>query len=168
EEGEVELQINGKPVTVDAEPEMPLLWVLRDLLGMTGTKFGCGVAACGACTVRIDGQAVRSCVTPAGSVAGRKVQTIEALGAPGKPGALLVGWGVLPARSRLGSGSMMLPGETDVALNGWIKITPEGSVILAMPRSEMGQGVHTALPMLAAEELDVPMAAMRIEQAGPE
>jgi isoquinoline 1-oxidoreductase alpha subunit len=88
----VELHINGKPVTVDAEPEMPLLWVLRDLLGMTGTKFGCGVAACGACTVRVDGQAVRSCVTPVASVGGRKVQTIEALGAPGKPHPLQTAW----------------------------------------------------------------------------
>ncbi len=88
----MELEINGKPVTVDAEPEMPLLWVLRDRLGMTGTKYGCGVAACGACTVRINGQAVRSCVTPVGSVAGKKVQTIEALGAPGKPHALQLAW----------------------------------------------------------------------------
>ena len=88
----MELQVNGRPVTVDAEPEMPLLWVLRDLLGMTGTKFGCGIAACGACTVRVEGQAVRSCVTPAGSVAGKKIQTIEALGAPGKPHALQAAW----------------------------------------------------------------------------
>ena len=88
----MELEINGQPVTVDAEPEMPLLWVLRDLLGMTGTKYGCGVAACGACTVRVGGQAVRSCVTPVGSVAGQKVQTIEALGAPGKPHALQLAW----------------------------------------------------------------------------
>lgn len=80
--------------------------------------------------------------------------------------ALVVGWGVLPARSRIGIGSMMLPGEGDIALNGWIKINPDGTVILSMPRSEMGQGVHTALPMLAAEELDVPLSAMRIEQAG--
>jgi isoquinoline 1-oxidoreductase alpha subunit len=89
---EVELHVNGKPVTVDAEPEMPLLWVLRDLLGMTGTKFGCGIAACGACTVRVDGQAVRSCVMPVGSVAGKKVQTIEALGAPGQPHPLQAAW----------------------------------------------------------------------------
>jgi isoquinoline 1-oxidoreductase subunit alpha len=88
----VELQINGKAVTADAEPEMPLLWVLRDLLGMTGTKFGCGVAACGACTVRIDGQAVRSCVTPAGSVVGKRIQTIEALGSPAKPHPLQTAW----------------------------------------------------------------------------
>ena len=88
----MELQINGKPHAVDAEPEMPLLWVLRDLLGMTGTKFGCGVAACGACTVRVDGQPVRSCVTPAGAVVGKKVQTIEALGTPGKPHPLQTAW----------------------------------------------------------------------------
>lgn len=80
--------------------------------------------------------------------------------------ALVVGWGFVPQRSRVGVGPMMLPGEGDVALNGWIKINPDGSVVLAMPRSEMGQGVHTALPMLAAEELDVPLSAMRIEQAG--
>jgi isoquinoline 1-oxidoreductase beta subunit len=60
----------------------------------------------------------------------------------------------------------MLPGEGDMALNGWIKMLPDGAVVLAMPRSEMGQGVHTALPMLAAEELDVPLSAVRIEQAG--
>ena len=81
----MELNINGKTVQADADPAMPLLWVLRDVLNMTGTKFGCGVAACGACTVRVDGQAVRSCVTPASSLAGKRITTIEALGAPGKP-----------------------------------------------------------------------------------
>jgi isoquinoline 1-oxidoreductase subunit alpha len=88
----VELQINGKAVSVDAEPDMPLLWVLRDVLGMTGTKFGCGVAACGACTVRVDGQAVRSCVTPVSSVVGKRLQTIEALGTPSKPHPLQAAW----------------------------------------------------------------------------
>jgi isoquinoline 1-oxidoreductase subunit alpha len=88
----VELQINGKAVTVESEPDMPLLWVLRDVLGMTGTKFGCGVAACGACTVRVDGQAVRSCVMPASAVVGKRVQTIEALGTPGKPHPLQTAW----------------------------------------------------------------------------
>ncbi|HYF43571.1 MAG TPA: molybdopterin cofactor-binding domain-containing protein, partial [Ramlibacter sp.] len=80
--------------------------------------------------------------------------------------ALLVGWGVLPQRSRLGSGRLMRAKEGDVALNGWIKISADGGVVLAMPRSEMGQGVYTALPMLAAEELDVPLEKVRIEQAG--
>ena len=81
-------------------------------------------------------------------------------------GALVVGWGVQPARSRLGSPDNMLPTEGDMALNGWIKVMPDGQISLAMPRSEMGQGVHTALSMLAAQELDVPLAHIHLEQAG--
>ena len=88
------------------------------------------------------------------------------LTAAGATGGLVVGWGLLPQRSRLGSVRTMLKTEGDVALNGWIKIAADGGIIIAMPRSEMGQGVHTALPMLAAEELDVPLARVRIEQAG--
>ena len=88
----MELQINGKPMQVVAEPDMPLLWVLREVLDLTGTKFGCGVGACGACTVRIDGVAVRSCVTPVGTVAGKRIQTIEALGVPGRPHPLQAAW----------------------------------------------------------------------------
>ena len=84
----MELQINGKVLQVDADPAMPLLWVLRDVLDMTGTKYGCGVGACGACTVRVDGKPVRSCVTPASGMVGRRIQTIEALGTAGKPHAL--------------------------------------------------------------------------------
>jgi aerobic-type carbon monoxide dehydrogenase small subunit (CoxS/CutS family) len=71
--------LNGKPQSVDVNPNMPLLWVLRDTLGMTGTKFGCGMALCGACTVHIDGAATRSCVTPISTVAGKTVTTIEGL-----------------------------------------------------------------------------------------
>lgn len=88
----MQLQINGQPVEVDAEAAMPLLWVLRDMLEMTGTKYGCGIGACGACTVRIDGKAMRSCVVPVGSVLGHKIQTIEGLGTPSKPHALQVAW----------------------------------------------------------------------------
>jgi isoquinoline 1-oxidoreductase alpha subunit len=73
------LSINGESHTVDAPPDMPLLWVLRDLVGLTGTKFGCGIAQCGACTVHLDGQAVRSCVLPIAAVGERKVTTIEAV-----------------------------------------------------------------------------------------
>jgi isoquinoline 1-oxidoreductase subunit beta len=88
------------------------------------------------------------------------------LSAVGMGGALLVGWGVMPARSRLGGKALMLPKVGEIALNGWIKIAPDGAFVLAMPRSEMGQGIHTALTMLVADELDVPMSQMRLEQAG--
>ena len=84
----------------------------------------------------------------------------------GGVGALVVGWGVMPMRSRLGSPELMLAGAPGVALNGWIKISPDGTIVLAMARSEMGQGVHTALPMLVAEELEVPLNRVRIDQAG--
>jgi isoquinoline 1-oxidoreductase alpha subunit len=75
--------LNGKTQTVDVSTDMPLLWVLRDTLNMTGTKFGCGMALCGACTVHINGEATRSCTTPIASVAGKKITTIEGLSADG-------------------------------------------------------------------------------------
>lgn len=75
----IQFTLNGKPQTVDVSPNMPLLWVLRDTLGMTGTKFGCGMALCGACTVHIDGIAARSCITAISMVSGKKVTTIEGL-----------------------------------------------------------------------------------------
>lgn len=75
-----ELTINGKTQRVDVPPDMPVLWVLRDVIGLTGTKFGCGIAACGACTVHLDGQPTRSCVTPVSAVAGKQITTIEAIG----------------------------------------------------------------------------------------
>jgi aerobic-type carbon monoxide dehydrogenase small subunit (CoxS/CutS family) len=77
------LNVNGKQVSVDVEPDMPLLWVLRDELGLTGTKYGCGIAACGACTVHVDGQPVRACVMPASALEGKSITTIEALSKDG-------------------------------------------------------------------------------------
>src|ERR1700733_3562067 len=77
--------LNGKPATLDADPSMPLLWAVREVAGLTGTKFGCGMALCGACTVHLDGKPIRSCVAPLSIVAGRKVTTIEGLAsAPAK------------------------------------------------------------------------------------
>ena len=76
----IEFTLNGKRQSVDAVPQMPLLWVLRDVVGLTGTKFGCGVALCGACTVHLDGRPIRSCITPVASVVGKSVTTIEAIG----------------------------------------------------------------------------------------
>jgi isoquinoline 1-oxidoreductase beta subunit len=93
----------------------------------------------------------------------RRTWLLSGLGATG---ALIVGWGVLPARSRLGTPAMMLPTQGDVALNGWIKVRADGGVTLAMHRSEMGQGIHTALAMLVAEEMDLPLARIALEQAG--
>jgi isoquinoline 1-oxidoreductase alpha subunit len=80
----IKLNVNGAEREVDADPSMPLLWALRDLLGLTGTKFGCGMAQCGACTVHIDGEARRSCISPIGSLAGRKITTIEGLSPDGQ------------------------------------------------------------------------------------
>ncbi len=79
----IELTVNGKNHQVDADPEMPLLWVIRDLLGLTGTKYGCGEALCGACTVHLDGMPVRACVTPVRRAAGKPVTTIEGLSPTG-------------------------------------------------------------------------------------
>ena len=77
------LKVNGKAHELEVEPEMPLLWVLRETLGLTGTKFGCGIAQCGACTVHVDGRPVRACSTPVASAAGREVTTIEGLSTDG-------------------------------------------------------------------------------------
>src|SRR2546428_12621231 len=75
------LNINGRDVTVEVPADMPVLWVLRDVVGLTGTKFGCGIAACGACTVHLDRQPTRSCVTPVSAAVGKRITTIEAIGA---------------------------------------------------------------------------------------
>ena len=91
----MEVSINGQTQSLsdtEVDLRMPLLWVLRDVLSLTGTKFGCGVAACGACTVHVDGQALRSCVTPLSAVAGKSVRTIEALGSKEQPHPLQKAW----------------------------------------------------------------------------
>ena len=79
----IEFTLNGKAVALDAEPEMPLLWAIRDIAGLTGTKYGCGKALCGSCTVHVDGEAIRSCVYPVSAVTGKSVTTIEGLSADG-------------------------------------------------------------------------------------
>ena len=88
----IRLQVNGKPHNVDVPGDTPLLWTLRDEIGLTGTKFGCGMALCGACTVHVDGQPVRSCITPISTVANKKVVTIEAVGATPAGKALQAAW----------------------------------------------------------------------------
>lgn len=88
----MELVVNGTRLAVQADGAMPLLWVLRDVLNLTGTKFGCGVAACGACTVHLDGAAVRSCVLPVSAADGQRITTIEGLGTAQQPHALQQAW----------------------------------------------------------------------------
>jgi len=88
----ITLNVNGEPMDVDADPSTPVLWALRDTLGMTGTKFGCGVAACRACTVLIDGKATRSCVTPIAAVSNQKITTIEAVAASRVGKAVQTAW----------------------------------------------------------------------------
>jgi len=87
----ISLTVNGKPYNVDVAADMPLLWVIRDTIGLTGTKFGCGLSQCGACTVHLDGNAIRSCTTPVSLAAGKKVTTIEGL-SPNSSHALQVAW----------------------------------------------------------------------------
>jgi isoquinoline 1-oxidoreductase alpha subunit len=88
----ITLNINGKDVELDAPSDMPLLWVLRDVADLTGTKYGCGMALCGACTVHLDGQATRSCVTPVAAAVGRKLTTIEGVGADKVGHAVQAAW----------------------------------------------------------------------------
>ena len=88
----ITLSINGKSRTVDVDPETPLLWTLRDVLNMTGTKFGCGAGLCGACTIHIDGRPTRSCITPASAAAGTRITTIEAVGATSAGKRIQAAW----------------------------------------------------------------------------
>jgi len=88
----MELLVNGQVHQVDTDPEMPLLWVLRDIIGLTGTKFGCGISACGACTVHVDGVAERSCQLAVGDLQGTQITTIEGIGTPGAMHAIQDAW----------------------------------------------------------------------------
>jgi len=88
----ISLDLNGKLTQVDAEPDTPLLWVLRDYLNLTGTKYGCGMALCGACTVHLDGEPTRSCITPVSAAAGKKITTIEGIGAGSVGKAVQAAW----------------------------------------------------------------------------
>jgi len=102
-------KINGRSVRIDGPDDMPLLWALRDVLGMTGTKFGCGIGLCGACTVHVDGAATRSCITPIGSVAGKAITTIEGVGKTPAGAAVQRAWlaGQVPQCGYCQSGQIM-------------------------------------------------------------
>src|SRR5271156_5990838 len=114
-----QIKINGVEHTIDDDPEMPLLWAIRDVVGLTGTKFGCGVAQCGCCTVHVGDDAVRSCVTPVASVAGKSITTIEGLGTPEQPHPLQQAWvdEQVPQCGYCQSGQIM-------AISGLLKTNP--------------------------------------------
>src|SRR3954468_3009977 len=88
----ISLEVNGKKYDVDASPDMPLLWVIRENVGLTGTRFGCGLGQCGACTVHLDGSAVRSCVTPVSAVGAAPITTLAGLGSPERPHPVQAAW----------------------------------------------------------------------------
>src|SRR5436309_1358409 len=145
------LDINGKTVSLEVPADMPLLWVLRDELGLTGTKFGCGMALCGACTVHLDGTPTRACVTPISAAQGKKVTTIETID------ATPIGKRVVPATPAID-----VPRFNPTA---FVSIDQTGLITIVAHRSEMGQGVRTALPMAVADELEAEWSRVRVVQA---
>ena len=147
--------LNGKPATLDADPNMPLLWAVREVAGLPGTKFGCGMALCGACTVHLDGKAIRSCITPLSAVAGRKVTTIEGLAsAPAK--AVQAAWVELqvPQCGYCQSGQIMSatallesnPTPTDADIDGAMS----GNICRCGTYSRIRAAIHTAAGSIKA------------------
>jgi isoquinoline 1-oxidoreductase subunit alpha len=126
------IEVNGKAYVVDVDGDTPLLWILRDVLGMTGTKFGCGMALCGACTVHLDGVAIRSCITPIDSIGTSQITTIEAIGATATGAKVQKAWldrevvqcgycqsgQIMSAAALLASNSRPTDGEIDAAMSG--------------------------------------------------
>ncbi|MBV8501423.1 MAG: (2Fe-2S)-binding protein [Paucibacter sp.] len=151
----IEFQLNGRAVSVDADGDMPLLWALREKLQLTGTKFGCGMALCGACTVHVEGQATRSCITPVGSVAGKKVTTIEGIGASSVGKAAQKAWiavdvpqcgycqsgQIMSACSLLASNKKPSDADIDAAM--------AGNICRCGTYNQIRQAIHTAADQLA-------------------
>src|SRR6266853_1130755 len=182
------IKINGVDHSVDVDGDTPLLWVLRDVLGMTGTKFGCGMALCGACTVQIDGAATRSCITTTDSIGASEITTIEAIGATAAGGKIQKAWldrevvqcgycqsgQIMSASALLASNPHPTDADIDDAMSGnicrcgtYVRIAGDGQAILTMPYVEMGQGTYTSIPMLIAEELEVDLKQVQLEHAPP-
>lgn len=150
------LDINGKVQQVEVEPDTPLLWVLRDVLELTGTKFGCGIALCGACTVHVDGVAARACVVPVSAVAGRKVTTIEGIGATKTGKAVQQAWTshdvpqcgycqpgqIMSASALLAQNNAPSDADIDSAMNG--------NICRCGTYSRIRAAIHTAAGSLAS------------------
>jgi len=152
----ISLSINGRSHSVDVDPETPLLWVIRDSIGLTGTKFGCGISQCGACTVHIDGQATRSCVMPASQAVGKKITTIEGLANNGKLHAVQQAWvevGV-PQCGYCQSGQLMsaaaLLERRKNPTNGEIDSAMAGNICRCGTYLRIREGIHRAAKLLSA------------------
>src|SRR5438034_1338992 len=151
-----DLNVNGTRHTIDADPLTPLLWVIRDHVGLTGTKFSCGIAQCGACTVHVDGQPARSCNTTVGAVAGKKITTIEGL-SPKSDHPVQKAWIELdvPQCGYCQSGQIMAAAALLAT-----KANPTVNAVV-----EMGQGSLTTMPAIIADELDTDLGKIRVTQA---
>jgi len=151
----VEFELNGRPVSVDVDGEQPLLWTLRENLALTGTKFGCGMALCGACTVHVDGQATRSCITPVASVAGKKITTIEGIGASRIGKAAQVAWLEVdvPQCGYCQSGQIMsacsLLATTPRPSEAQIEAAMAGNICRCGTYNQIRAAIHTAAGQLA-------------------
>src|SRR5437879_1444724 len=158
------LRVNGKAYNLDVEPETPLLWVIRDTIGLTGTKFGCGMALCGACTVHLNGNPVRSCVTRVSQAAGQEITTIEGLSADAQHPAQIA-WreGAAIAVRLSGRPWESLAGKSDIEVGPWLMIAPDDTVTIRVGQSEMGQGVITSCAKMVAEELECDWSKVRAE-----
>ncbi|HTS50641.1 MAG TPA: (2Fe-2S)-binding protein [Bryobacteraceae bacterium] len=152
----VKFNLNGKTQTVDTPAAMPLLWVLRDTLGMTGTKFGCGMSLCGACTVHINGQAVRSCVTPVSAVAGKTVVTIEGF-SPNTSHPIQQAWieGDVPQCGYCQSGQIMtaaaLLAKTSRPTDADIDEAMHGNICRCGTYDTIREAIHRAAEIARAE-----------------
>src|SRR5712691_6402638 len=186
-----DLNVNGKTHQVDVDPNTPLLWVLRDTIGLTGTKYGCGIAQCGACTVHVDGIAMRSCSVPLSAVAGRQITTIEGLAQNGALHKVQKAWldHDVPQCGYCQCGMIMAvaallkdkPKSTDADIDANITnicrcgtfqqvrevIHADDTVVIRIARSEMGQGTLTGLAQLVAEELDCDWSKVTTEYPTP-
>jgi isoquinoline 1-oxidoreductase alpha subunit len=147
--------LNGKSATLDADPTMPLLWALREVAGLTGTKFGCGMAMCGACTVHLDGQAVRSCVMPLSTVAGREVTTVEGLNSP-QAKAVKAAWveHQVPQCGYCQSGQVMsataLLGKNSAPTDADIDGAMSGNICRCATYTRIRAAIHTAAQSMKA------------------